>query len=107
MPEPDSFQPTACNLCSLNCGIEIEIEERRFKRIRGDENHPASRGYRCQKASRLDFYQNHERRLRHPLRNRPDITFEKIDWDTAIREVVERLVGIRDTHGYGVGYPED
>ena len=99
MPEVDSYQPTACNLCSLNCGIEIEVENRRFKRIRGDKSHPSSRGYLCQKASRLDFYQNHERRLRHPLRKRPDGTFEQIDWDTAIREVAERLVAVRDTHG--------
>ena len=34
-PQPE-WQPTACNLCSLNCGVEIQVEEGRFKRIRGD-----------------------------------------------------------------------
>ena len=34
-----------------------------------------------------------------PLRRRPDGTFEEIDWDTAIREVADRLAAVRDAHG--------
>ncbi len=96
--EPD-WRATACNLCSLNCGVEIQVEAGRFARIRGDREHPSSRGYLCQKASRLDFYQNHAGRLTHPLRRRPDGKFDRIDWDTAIREVAARLVEIRHRHG--------
>jgi formate dehydrogenase len=33
------------------------------------------------------------------MRRRADGTFEEIDWDTAIAEIAERLVAIRDTHG--------
>ncbi|MCP4203455.1 MAG: molybdopterin-dependent oxidoreductase [bacterium] len=98
-----NWQATACNLCSLNCGIEIEVdrgaEKPRFKHIRGDRNHPTSQGYLCQKASRLDYYQNHAGRLTHPLRRTPDGSFEKIDWDTAIREVAAKLGEIRKAHG--------
>jgi anaerobic selenocysteine-containing dehydrogenase len=94
-----SWHPTACILCSINCGIEVQISDGRFTRIRGDKAHPSSRGYLCQKAARLDYYQNHARRLRYPQRRRPDGNFERIDWDTAIREVADRLKAIRDTHG--------
>ena len=34
-----------------------------------------------------------------PLRRRADGTFERIDWDTAVAEIAERLGSIRDTHG--------
>ena len=34
-----------------------------------------------------------------PLRRRPDGSFEQISWETAIREIAEKLVAIRDTHG--------
>ena len=34
-----------------------------------------------------------------PLRRRADGTFEEIDWDTAIREVADRLAAVRDAHG--------
>ncbi len=95
----ETWQSTACILCSINCGIKVQVEEGKFVRIQGDKNHPASKGYLCQKAARLDHYQNHNSRLTHPLRKKPDGSFEKIDWDTAIREVAEKLAHIRDTYG--------
>ncbi len=93
------WQPTACILCSRNCGIEVEVEGRTLRRVRGDERHPISEGYLCQKAARLDHYQNHSDRLRSPLRRRPDGSFEEIDWGTAIREVAAKLGAIRREHG--------
>ncbi len=90
---------TACILCSQNCGLIIEQNESgHFKKIVGDKNHPVSKGYLCQKATRLDFYQN-QARLRSPLRKKGDGTFEEITWDIAIAEIAAKLVHIRDTHG--------
>lgn len=85
---------TACILCECNCGIEVELEGRRLKSIRGDRAHPASQGYTCNKAMRLDHYQNGRDRLMAPLRRRADGTFEEIDWDTAIAEVAARLKAV-------------
>lgn len=93
------WQASACILCSLNCGIEVQTEGRRLAKIRGDREHPASGGYVCQKASRLDFYQNVASRLERPLRRTADGSFEEVSWDTAISEIAERLVSIRDEHG--------
>ena len=95
----EDWRQTACILCSVNCGIEVKLEDGHITRVRGDRTHPASRGYTCEKAQRLDHYQNGRHRLSTPLRRRPDGTFEPIDWDTAIREVAARLVHIRDTYG--------
>lgn len=95
----DGWHQTACILCSINCGIEVRLDGRRFERIRGDKAHPASQGYTCEKALRLDHYQNGGRRLTSPLRRRPDGTFEEIDWDTAIREVAQRFKAVRDAYG--------
>lgn len=93
------WAPTACILCECNCGIEVQLDGRRLARIRGDKAHPASQGYTCNKAMRLDHYQNGRDRLTRPLRRRPDGGFEEIDWDTAIAEVAERLGAVRDAHG--------
>ncbi len=93
------FQPNACILCSRNCGIEVQIEDGRFKRVRGDKAHPVTAGYVCQKAGRLDYYQNHADRLRSPLRRRPDGSFEQVSWPTAIAEIAAKLVALRDQHG--------
>ncbi len=94
-----TWHTTACILCSQNCGIEVELAGRTLNKIRGDKAHPASRGYACEKAQRLDYYQNAKGRLTSPLRRRADGTFEEIDWDTAIREIAERMASVRDTHG--------
>ena len=96
------WKSTACILCECNCGIEVQLggeDGRHLVRVRGDDAHPISKGYACEKPSRLDFYQNGPHRLTKPLRRRPDGSFEEIDWDTAIREVAARLGAIRDLHG--------
>jgi anaerobic selenocysteine-containing dehydrogenase len=100
--QSSEWKATACILCECNCGIEVELggaDGRALLRVRGDDAHPSSKGYACEKPSRLDFYQNGPHRLTKPLRRRPDGTFEEIDWDTAIREVAERFAAVRDTCG--------
>ena len=100
--EAGRWHQTACILCECNCGVEVRLggDGRTFERVRGDKAHPVSKGYTCEKALRLDYYQNGRgERLTSPLRRGPDGTFEEIDWDTAIREVAERLAAVRDDHG--------
>lgn len=93
------FHKTACILCESNCGIEVRIEDGQFTRIRGNKAHVGSKGYTCEKALRLNYYQNHRARLTSPMRRRADGTYEEVDWDTAISEVASRLAQVRDTHG--------
>jgi len=95
----DEWRQTACILCTINCGIEVKVEGRHIARVRGNRAHVASEGYACEKAQRLDYYQNGRDRLTKPLRRKADGSFEEIDWDTAIREVAARFVEIRDKFG--------
>ena len=97
------WTPTACILCECNCGIVVQTspkeEGRHLNKIRGDKDHPASQGYTCNKALRLDHYQNNPTRLTAPMRRRDDGTYEEVDWDTAISEIAEGFRRIADTHG--------
>jgi anaerobic selenocysteine-containing dehydrogenase len=95
----EEWQQTACILCECNCGIEVQTDGRRLARIRGDKAHPASQGYTCNKALRLDHYQNGPHRLTTPLRRRADGGFEEISWDVAVAEVAARFAAVRDAHG--------
>ena len=102
LPNHSEWKSTACILCECNCGIEVELggpDGRSLLRVRGDDAHPSSQGYACEKPSRLDFYQNGPHRLTKPLRRRSDGSFEEIDWDTAIREVADRLASVRKAYG--------
>jgi anaerobic selenocysteine-containing dehydrogenase len=93
------WQSTACILCECNCGIVVQLDGRSLARIRGDKAHPASQGYTCNKALRLDHYQNNRNRLTSPMRRRGDGSYEEIDWDTAIAEIAAGFRRIRDEHG--------
>ncbi|MFW1837476.1 molybdopterin-dependent oxidoreductase [Acinetobacter gyllenbergii] len=90
---------TACILCSRNCGLSVEIEDNQFKKIKGDDDHPFSQGYICQKAARLQHYQQHADRLTSPLKRQADGSFKEIGWEQAIQEIAEQLVQIRNSHG--------
>ena len=90
---------TACILCSRNCGLEIDVVDGHLKKIRGDAAHPSSKGYLCNKAARLDYYQNHADRLTHPLKRQADGNFVRVTWDEALGDIARRLNAIRDTHG--------
>lgn len=95
----DTWKPTACLICSLNCGIEVQTEAAHITRVRADKAHPVSQGYLCEKAQRMDAYQQGRDRLTSPMRRRADGTYEAIGWDTAIREIAGKLAAVRDAHG--------
>ena len=97
--EPDTWHTTACVLCSNNCGVEVRLDGRRITRVRGNKRHVASKGYTCEKALRIDHYQNNTSRLTSPLRRTEDGGYEEIDWDTAIAEVAAGLQRVVDEHG--------
>ena len=96
----ENWKRTACILCSINCGLKVKTDgQRHFARILGDKQHPVSKGYVCEKAQRLDYYQNGADRLTSPMRRTTTGEYEAVDWDTAIREISARMTAVRDTFG--------
>ena len=88
---PEDWRKTACVLCSSNCGIEVKLDERAITRVRGNKAHVTSAGYTCEKALRINHYQNNHSRLTSPMRRLDDGTYVEADWDTAIAGVAEGL----------------
>lgn len=102
--DASEWKKTACIICALNCGLEVQTGGeggRRIVKTRGDKAHPVSQGYVCEKSQRMDRYQNGADRLTSPMRRRADGSYEAIDWDTAIHEIAAKLKAIRDAHGGG------
>jgi anaerobic selenocysteine-containing dehydrogenase len=96
---PTSTHKTACILCYVNCGLEVEMDGPRIAKVRGDRENPRSRGYLCQKAARIPYYMETSHRLTTPLRRTALGTYEAIDWETAIREIAEKFDSVRKEHG--------
>ncbi len=96
------WKKSACILCSLNCGIEVQIggpENRDIIKVRGDKDHPTSQGYVCEKTKRLTFYQSGADRISQPQRRKPDGSYESIGWGTAIKEIAEKFSAIKQQYG--------
>src|SRR4051812_31331873 len=95
---PAEWLPTACVLCACNCGIEVQVADGNLTRVKGDKAHPGSKGYACEKAQRLPYYQGNPR-IMAPLRRRADGGYDAVDWDTASAEVAAGLARVGDEHG--------
>ena len=96
--------PGACPLdCPDGCSWVVTVRDGEAVRLRGNPDHPFTRGALCAKVAR---YLDHTRtpdRLLHLLRRvgaKGEGRFERIGWDDALGEVAERLLAIRgERHG--------
>lgn len=89
---------TSCVLCAQNCGLEVEVENNRIVRVKGDKENARSQGYICRKGMNVAYHQHHSERLKTPLKRVGD-GFEPISWDQAIDEIAAKLKGIIDQYG--------
>ena len=89
---------TGCVLCAQNCGLEVEIENNRIVKVRGDRANVRSQGYVCRKGLNIAYHQHNADRLKTPLK-RIDDRFEPISWSQAMEEIADRLKEIINRHG--------
>lgn len=92
------WKKTGCVLCAQNCGLEVEVENNRIIKVKGDKDNPRSKGYACRKGMNIAYHQHHDDRLKYPLK-RTDNGFERISWEQAIDEIAEKLKGITGRYG--------
>ncbi|MDD5476473.1 MAG: molybdopterin-dependent oxidoreductase [Syntrophales bacterium] len=85
-----TMHKTGCVLCAQNCGLEIEVENNRIVKVRGDKSNAKSEGYVCRKGLNVAYHQHHADRLKYPLKKVGD-AFERIPWDQAIDEIAAKL----------------
>jgi anaerobic selenocysteine-containing dehydrogenase len=83
-----------CRLCAAACGIRVTVDGERVVRVRGDADHPVSRGYTCPKGRGLTEWHHSPRRL-----DRPRLRGVEVGWDELLDDLAGRLVAIRDEAG--------
>lgn len=79
-----------CPFCEACCGLELDIDNNKVVRIRGDEKDVFSNGFLCPKAIGLKDLHEDPDRLRTPLIKR-DGRFVEATWDEAYAEIERRL----------------
>ncbi len=93
---------TICFDCHSRCGVIIEVEDNKLVRIKGDKEHPISRGHICPKGLAASEIINHPDRIKYPLKRigkKGEGKFERISWDEALDTISERLLEYRDQFG--------
>ncbi|MGC8810752.1 MAG: molybdopterin-containing oxidoreductase family protein [bacterium] len=93
-----AWHKTSCVLCAQNCGLEVEVENNRIIKVRGDKANPRSEGYVCRKGLNIPYHQQHADRLLYPLKREGD-KFVRITWDQAIKEIAAKLEKIINQYG--------
>jgi len=81
---------TTCPLCEVTCGLRIEVEGGEVVSVRGDADHPVTRGFICPKGTALKGLHDDPDRLRVPLVRR-DGKLVETTWEDAFALLQERL----------------
>jgi anaerobic selenocysteine-containing dehydrogenase len=87
-----------CRVCTSVCGILVDVDGDEVIRVRGDQEHPFSRGYTCAKGRALPELHHHPDRLERP-RMRVDGRLQDTTWDACLDDLSTRLKEIIDRHG--------
>jgi anaerobic selenocysteine-containing dehydrogenase len=101
MPEREiRTERSFCRICTSMCGILVDIEGDKVVGVRGDRDHPVTRGYVCPKGSALPRMHHDPRRLERPL-IRTGGALQPTSWEHCLGDLSTRLRGIIDRHGPG------
>ncbi|WP_041938692.1 MULTISPECIES: molybdopterin-containing oxidoreductase family protein [Frankia] len=94
---------TYCRICIAQCGTLVTVDgdpaSPVVRQVRGDAEHPVSKGYTCAKGRALPALHHHPLRLEQPLLRDADGTQRPVDWDTLLTDLGGRLAGIVAEHG--------
>jgi anaerobic selenocysteine-containing dehydrogenase len=82
------------NVCPLDCpdacGMVVTVRDGAAVELKGDPDHPFTRGFLCRKMARYLDRVYSERRLTHPMKRvgaKGEGRFERISWDEALETI--------------------
>jgi anaerobic selenocysteine-containing dehydrogenase len=98
------IKKSVCALdCPDTCALELHVDATgRATKLRGDGQHPVTRGFLCGKVAQYLEREYHPERLLYPMRRvgaKGEGRFQRIGWEEALEEVATRLRGVADADG--------
>lgn len=80
--------------CPDACSMSVTVEDGVVTRVRGNPEHPFTRGALCAKVNDYERRAYHPDRVLHPMRRlgaKGEGRFERISWDEAVTEICDRF----------------
>jgi anaerobic selenocysteine-containing dehydrogenase len=100
MPE---IRHSVCALdCPDTCSLVVTVDDGHAIRLRGNPEHPVTRGFLCGKVAQYLEREYHPERLLYPLRRvgaKGAGRFERIAWEEALNTIAERLRAVAGEFG--------
>ena len=97
------WKPSVCTKdCPDTCGLMAKVENGKITRVKGDPDHPFTRGFICKKAGYFPEHVHNEDRILTPLKRsgpKGSGQFIPISWDEALDRVVAKIKEVSTTHG--------
>ncbi|HTS48399.1 MAG TPA: molybdopterin-dependent oxidoreductase [Bryobacteraceae bacterium] len=94
------------SVCALDCpdccSLLIDIEDGKGSHLRGDPNHPVTRGFLCGKVARYLEREYAQDRLLYPQKRigrKGQGRFQRISWDEALDTIAQRLQAVAAEYG--------
>ena len=88
--------------CPDTCSMVYEVEDGKLKGVKGNPDHPMTRGGLCVKLKDYEKRHYHPDRVLYPQRRigpKGSMQFERITWDEALDEITTKWKAIIDEHG--------
>ena len=88
--------------CPDTCAMVFDIEDGKVIGVRGNKDHPMTRGGLCVKLKDYEKRHYHPDRLLHPMRRtgpKGSKQFERITWDEALDEITTKWKAIIEEYG--------
>ncbi|MEW6473716.1 MAG: molybdopterin-dependent oxidoreductase [Actinomycetota bacterium] len=88
--------------CPDTCAMLVTVENGKATKVRGDPDHPFTRGGLCVKVNDYTTHTYSPDRVLYPLRRvgpKGEGRFERISWDDALDEIATRFRSIIDEYG--------
>ncbi len=92
------IRKSVCTHCSVGCGVVAEVQNGVWTGQEPDFDSPFNLGAHCSKGATVREHGMGEKRLRYPMKLVSG-KWKRLDWDTAIDEIGDRLLEIRDQSG--------
>ncbi|WP_238942122.1 formate dehydrogenase subunit alpha [Marinobacter sediminum] len=89
---------SVCTHCSVGCTVEAEVQNGVWTGQEPGWDSPFNMGAHCAKGASVREHAHGERRLKSPMKM-VNGQWQKISWDTAINEIGDKMLEIREQSG--------
>jgi len=102
MANQRQVKKTVCAFCTNLCGVLVHVEDGKIVGIEGNQGHPLSQGFVCERIRLAAKWLYHSQQLMYPLKRtgeRGEGRWQRTSWDDALGEIGQKLLKLRQEYG--------